>query len=261
MKRTPLFAFLFFTFLLSFCPNSIAQKDLAKKNEAEILELVRFFKAFVKDLETHKDLNQVSAELFAPNFKTVFAQNDEWISGPSNKEVYKNLSADERFQGNVEMSNFMYLIMMSILSKKGNFEDVGWNDEDFKGILSSQTLKLFRKSKWLRYWIEKDIEKIEPKNIEEWQDYLTDINKITSNFRKELNARTKKEINFYNQNYSKWLGDFDEPYSYLCEGQECFGLPEKTRFFALHAFYLCLRITRINGQFKIVNIYPAPNED
>ena len=46
----------------------------------------------------------------------------------------------------------------------------------------------------------------------------------------------------------------------LCNGEKCMGLAENTPIFAVHQLLMCLRIAKINGQWKIVNIYSVAME-
>jgi formate-dependent nitrite reductase cytochrome c552 subunit len=100
------------------------------------------------------------------------------------------------------------------------------------------------------------------KNVEDVHSLAADMKIISDDLRTYLKNRSLKWQRKYNRNFEEWRKTANsDGSSDVCYENDCEGFPKGTRLFAMHAFYLCLRITKINGEFKIVNVYSAWYED
>lgn len=247
--------------IISFAQENDSQSEEKIKQEKQ--ELENFLSEFVKSYEQHKDLSKIPTDFFAPNFKDIFAKNDEWIKTFANEAVYKQLNENECYQDNIEIANFLYLMVRILINKGANFDETysGLGDDKFsRKYLSPQIIRLFKQSKWLRMFVDQKRKIVEPETLTELQSLISDLNKIVENFRKELNSRSEKEIQIYQQNYAKWFTESFYIYGRECEGKDCFGLSEGTYVHSVIDFPIILKIAKIDGHFKILNIDPFDDD-
>lgn len=247
---------IFSCFSVLFAQNS-TEKNSDEKDKQEKIELERFFSEFVKDFEIHKDLDQVSPEFFAPEFKKVFAQNDTWIKGIIRKEISDQLTETERYQHNISINNLMLLWMMTASHKMEGVDDSDWKNEDFKKLLLPSTIEIIEQSKWFNIILDKTDERQNPKTKEEWRSYINEANSISDAWRKELDNPTEKEKLNYKRNYTEFHNQTESFEDYSCKNEDCFGLPENTRIYGMGFFITVASVAKINGQFKIVNFHFA----
>ena len=256
--------------LSPFCPNANAQipddEKLTSEEQAEKQEVQKFVDSFLQSLDETKDLDKVPEKFFVADFKTRFAQNKEFSS---NDELLLQLSAGERYEYNVLLFNFFHLGMMyfagtsEFKDDSDGDSDKGENEDYGKKMLAPEALKIVEKSKILQFWFGEDFD-LEAKNIIELQDFIKDLKKVVEAQRKYLNERSvkwkEKSIQNLPKVKKKIFGKINDYGADFCEGNECEGLPEKTRIFYSRATLpLALKIVKENGELKILNLNPVGN--
>lgn len=119
-----------------------------------------------------------------------------------------------------------------------------------------------KKSKWFRHIFDDEADEIKPENTEDLRSMMADVKILLDALRKYLRNPPSKWQRNFDRNFAKWREEANsDGLTDVCYENDCEGFPEKTRIFAMHAFSLCLRITKINGELKIVNIYLGLAED
>jgi hypothetical protein len=256
-------------FVLFVSLNVLGQKsDLVSPTIDTISEpdVNQFFAAFVTLLDETGDIDRMPKRFFISDFETRFAENDDWISPVSDNDakLFEKLSSSERYKYNISVANFYYLILESYFNKKGSL--AGYDDDTniIQG-LPRNAMQLLKQSKWFKSTFDNQVELEKPTTIAELKRCVAELEVISESIRKFLSNRSAKQKRRY---IDKWMKrrklqilDESNTSSDICEGNNCMGLPEKTRIHALHAFALCLRIAFVNGEFKVVDIYFGLNED
>ena len=135
-------------------------------------------------------------------------------------------------------------------SKIENSNDI----EVFKNCLPDMLIKQLEKTKWLNS-IYKD-ESEEPETSEEISQFFEEITQFSNDLREYLKVNPINRNNL--ANYQNELPNF---YGYeKCNGDKCMGLPEETEIFAIHQLMMCLRIAKIDGEWKIIQIFSVASE-
>ena len=249
--------------LICFSLNTSAQKSIKISKNQDIND---FFASFVKNLDQTGDISKVSKSFFFADFKTRFSENDEWINSVSEREakLFSKLSDSQKYEYSISITKFLYLLLESYFNKKGNLSEFD-DEHNILNGLPKNIVGLIKQSKWFKSTFDDEVKTPKPNSLQELQNYITELNIISDAIKKFLNNRPITQKRKYNSNWAKrrkqQILDDSNTSSDICEGNSCMGLPEKTRIYALHAFSLCLRIAKVNGEFKIVNIYCAFCED
>ena len=257
---------LFILLSATFSQSNYAQttKKLVKvltQDEADKREVTKFADSFVKNFIKAKDLSKMPRSFFDKRFMDNFAKSNFDINDVESKG--ENFSLLSPFEQNVLSANFF-----GLLSAIASFQDLKKvKDGNFKNILPSNIVLEFKKSRLLRAVIDEDSE-IDPlENEDNFSDkqkqaivseYENDISRISAQMRKYLNKFAESSSKNLAVNLAK---QFEYYPADICKGEGCLGLPEKTPIFSAHEFLMCLRIVKINGQLKIVQIYSVAMEN
>lgn len=254
-------AFIIFTtivVLLTFCQNLNAQTPNAEKQnkeKLEKLEVQKFVDEFIKNFEETKDLNQVPERFFVADFKARFAKNYSWFSDSS--DLFNQLSDLERYNGNVSFVNFSYLGMLCSGGRDVNFaEDLTNTSEDkidVEKIFPPRIIDLVRKSKTLNAIFIDDSDS-DIKNVAELIELFADMKKVADAERVYLNKNKLKWQNIYTKNIKVARKKFEWYKSYVCKGENCENLPEKTRIIQTTVFPFTFSIVKENNELQILDI-------
>jgi hypothetical protein len=248
--------------LMSFGLNIKAQtvnnppKPLTQQEKTDKREIIKFGDSFVRSFINIKDLDKMPKYFFDDNFKNWFSK--------SNFNIYPNQNKtsnnQELYQRNILFANFFNLLITTISQNiKKDIKDEDLDTQDFfVKSLPPNILNKFKQSKWMKSIFVNDNVENYPENESDWENCITDFKAGTKELQLFL---TKHPIKLSKSFIKLKIGSFKYYPSEKCEGEDCFGLPEQTPIFAIHELLFCLRIARINGQLKIVQIYSVIAED
>ncbi|MBX7172846.1 MAG: hypothetical protein K1X72_17885 [Pyrinomonadaceae bacterium] len=258
MKKYQSWILLFFIFLIFYCVQNFGQtpkstpKD-SKKDRQDEMEVTKFADAFLESFIKTQDLKKISSSFFDKDFTNRFANSGDCML--LNDKI-KNYSQEELYKTNTIFHNFVNLLTITIVR---NFDKEKHKDSDSDNLylkfLPLKILSKIKKSKWLKNIILEDGE--EPKDHNEIQEFIKEMSAISDEMRLYLahhpiiNSPNFQKLK--KENFKYYPADF-------CEKDSCFGLPEKTPIFAVHELLMCLRIAKINGQLKVVQIYSVACE-
>ncbi len=225
-----------------------------------------FFSSFVRSLDETGDIDKIPKRFFHSDFKIRFAQDDDWIHSVSESDakLFNKLSSPERYKYNVSVANFYYLLLESYFNKQGSL--VGFDDEKkiMRG-LPRNTLQLIKQSIWFKSTFDNQVKTAKPTTLKKLESCIAELDKISDSIKTFLNKRSMNQKRKYNRDWAKrrklQIINRSNTSNDICEGDNCMGLPEKTRIHAIHAFALCLRIALVNGEYRVINIFAALNED
>lgn len=239
-------------------PKVLTQDELDKR------EVNKFTKSFVESFLQIQDVKKMPERFFAKTFKTNFSNSNFDIYA----DEFKKFSSDKisSYNRNALFANFFGLLTAVASLKKINKDD---DNSNFKKLLPPELVSKFRKVKWLKAIIDDDTSAYTENDVENENDLseestrkmLVEIEKdtlkISMQMRKYLSKSLKQRSKYLDVNLQT---QFEYYPADLCKGEDCFGLPENTPIFSAHQLLMCLRIARINGQFKIIQIYSEAME-
>lgn len=254
MKNRKLLSFLVFI-ILSFCLPTFAQdvdKEQTPEEKQNEIEVTKFADSFLESFIETQDLEKIPQFFFEKDFKTRFAENsdlnDTYLVDNSKKSQATRLYAFHNF------SNLIPLIMSfkcSDIRKVEKSEDI----KNLKNCFPDTLLERLENTKWLKLLYEDDVE--EPEKYDEASDFIAEIEFFSNYMREYLKFHPINKENL--EKLQKHLPTY---YGYeKCNGNRCIGLLEGTEIFAIHRLMMCLRIAKIDGQWKIVQIYSVASED
>ncbi|MBX7174248.1 MAG: hypothetical protein K1X72_24960 [Pyrinomonadaceae bacterium] len=232
------------------------------QDETDKREVLKFAESFLQNLFKTGNLNKVSSKFFAKDFRKSLAGNDSWISFCiSSGEWIGELPTDEKYRDNIAIINFFHLLGLvanRTIGKNIDYEDLNKEDSLSKYFPPNIFRKL-KESKWLRGFVEKlrDDDIISPQNIKDWRDFMNEVELISNILRQNL----KKYPSSLFKQIMKRAKESSEYFpAEKCQGERCLGLPKGTPIFIVHQALMCLRISKLNGKLKIVNIYSIIEE-
>ncbi len=248
-----------------FAQTAKKQAKVLTQEESDKREVTKFAKSFVESFLKIQDVKKMPESFFAKNFKTNFSKSNFDIYA----DEFKKLSSDKTgsYNRNALFANFFGLL--SALASMKDLTKV--KDGNFKDILPAEFVSKFRKVKWLKAIIdddtsaytenENDVEAENDVSEESTRKMLVEIEKDTSKISMQMRMYLSKSL----KQRSKYLAvnlekQFEYYPAYLCKGENCFGMPENTPILGAHELLMCLRIARINGRLKIVQIYSEAME-
>lgn len=237
------------------------------EEKAEQQEVQKFVESFLQSLDETKDLDKVPAKFFVTDFKTRFAQNEEFSGGD---KFFTQLIESERYEFNVSLFNLIHLQMMYFVGNSEFKADEDADEGEIKDIYAPEALKILKRSAGLRDLLDVDSNEVglnadldvEINNFVEFRDAFNDLKLITEVQSKYFNERSQKWKEEYTRNLSlakkKSFGDREAFYrAKFCEEDDgyCEGLLEKTRLFSIEASLpLGLKIIKEQGELKILNV-------
>jgi hypothetical protein len=247
--------FVFMSFGISDCypQGSAAKKDADEKDKQE---LERFYSEFAKSFAAYRDFDKMPAELFAPDFKSILARNDEWIRNVLSPEVNNRLTEPERYENNVVIVNLITLLMKTVFHKVEDYEISNVNGENVRKILLPATVRLIENSHWFKWLLNDKLEKLKPETKGEWRDFINDAKKISDALIHELDQVSPAEKVKYERNFDKFHRETNNFAGEECAGENCAGVPENTKIYSVLFFLSVVRVARIEGRFKVLNLYP-----
>lgn len=241
--------------MLSFCLSAFAQtveKEQTPEEKQTEAEVRKFADSFLESFIKTQDLEQIPQEFFDKDFKKRFIEDSDL------KDVYFDDGNSQELEAKriYLLHNFFNLLPLTMSFKCSDFS--GLKDSDsakpFKQCFPPNLLEKLEHSKWLNLMYEDSSE--EPKNSEEISQFFEEVDDFSKQFRDYLKMNKVNSSNL--ANYQKELPNF---YGYeKCNGDKCMGLPEETEIFAIHQLMMCLRIAKIDGQWKIVQIFSVASE-
>jgi hypothetical protein len=245
-----------------FAQNTKKQVKVLTQDERDKSEVTKFAKSFVESFLKIQDIRRMPERFFAKNFNTNFSK--------SNFDIYdddfKNFKSGKlsSYNRNALFANFFALLIAVASLKNVNKDD---DNNKFSKILPAKLLSEFRKIKWLKPIIDDDFKNYpaeDDKNLSEDStrkmlvEIEKDISNISTQMRAYLNKLSKQNSKNLTVNRAKQFKYYPVD---LCKAEKCLGLPENTSIFSVHELLLCLRIARINGRLKIVQVYSVAMED
>lgn len=244
----------------SYSQTSENKETAAKKKERK--ELEKFTDEFIKELETKKDLGQISEKFFVADFKTRFGQDCKLSEVDS--AIFNKLSKTERYEFNAAVFNFYYLGLMHAFGNanfRGEDDDIESDEnndiESVKNLFPSHIIGMIRNSSLLNaYFFEDDDYELEfeIKDVEELREFFKDSKNIIyaqQIFLNDLSSKQKMNsveiINLLKKQTAWYNGE-------ICV-EDCKGFPEKTQMFTFRSYPLYFNIVRENGSLKIYHLY------
>jgi hypothetical protein len=236
------------------------QAKVFTQDEIDKRDVTKFAKSFVDSFLKIQDVRKMPELFFAKNFKTNFSKSNFDIYA----DEFKNFSSGKpsSFNRNALFANFFALMVAVASLKKINKDDGG----NFNKLLPPELMSEFRKVKWLKALIDED-SKDDPtedeKNMSEEStrkmlvEIEKDTSKISTQMRIYLNKSLKQGTKYLAVNLKTQFEYFPAE---ICKDKKCLGLPENTPIFSAHELLMCLRIARINGRLKIIQIYSEAME-
>ena len=144
-------------------------------------------------------------------------------------------------------------MVRSIYFDKKKKEDPNYVDKSHN-YLPPQIFEKVKQTKLLNNIIDEDSagESSNPKNLAEINEFLSEMLSILAIMKTYVETHSLEKSKEYLRLRKKYF-----EYSQLepCDGESCMGLPKNTIVYAVHEFHMCLRIAKINGQWKIITIY------
>ncbi len=241
---------------LVFCLQAFAQNNEKKEQSPEEkqneIEVRKFADSFLDSFIETQDIEKIPQEFFEKDFKKRFVEDSDL------KDIYFNdKSHYELESGKIYLfHNFFNLLPLIMTFKCHDIPKMEKSDdfEVFKNCFPDALLKKLEKTKWLNSIYKDDSE--EPQNFEEISQFFNEITLLLTEFREYLMVNPINRKNL--ANYQKEMPNF---YGYeKCKGDKCMGLPEETEIFAIHQLMMCLRIAKIDGEWKIIQIFSVVSE-
>lgn len=229
-----------------------------EKDKQDEIEVKAFADSFLESFIEVKDIDKVSSDFFEEDFKTRFAEENCLLEVLPKKEN----PLPEKYKTAVAFHNFFNLLVITtgINFDKEKYSETE-NDLFLTKSLPPNILENIKKSKWLSFVLDGDDEEKEfpePKTLEEFNGFTAETLTISNDLKKYLQNHPPNK----SQNFLKAKDNFFKYYpAKPCEGESCMGLPEKTPVFAVHKLMFCLRIAKIDGEWKIVQISSVACED
>jgi hypothetical protein len=258
---TTLFILLSATFSQTIFAQTVKkQAKVLSQDEIDKREVTKFAKSFVESFLKIQDIKKMPERFFAKNFKTNFSKSNFDIYADEFKDFSGKLSSYNR---NALFANFFALLISVASLKKINKNDDNGN---FEKLLPAELVSEFRKVKWLTAVIDDDSKNDRNKDENNMSEIstrkmLVEIEEDTSKISTQMRAYLSKYLKQSSKNLAVNLKtQFEYFPAEICKDKKCLGLPENTPIFSAHELLMCLRIARINGRLKIVQIYSETME-
>jgi hypothetical protein len=195
---------------------------------AEAARVKKFADAFLHSLEKTRDIDRVPRDMFARPFEEVMVAG-RWKHEISDPAV--PLTRRERLDRSVQMFNFLYL---GVLYAARGYMVPG--DLEVSDIYPPAVIEIMSKSSLLSPMLDLDFDKTSL-SIVKPPKFYTAIESINAEFRKYLVRHPREWRNKYWQTVAAGNdGDNERPYRYLCNAEDCHGLPQNSELIHTGAF-------------------------
>jgi len=235
--------------LLSCASTIRGQRDRKALERNEAAEVISFANKFLHRLALTKDIRRLPKHLFARPLNETLSGN----SAPETTTSETSLTARTRLDRRIYLFDFVYL---GILYAARSYKVSG--DLELNDIYPPAVIRMISKNPALSQMLELDFDSAKHSLTKsESRNFYRSIPKFNAEMRKYLNSHRGEWLNKYWQIVAGMsTGDGADPYSFLCAGDECGGLPENTRLIHTWAFPFDLYLVNQKGALRILKINP-----